>query len=93
MEKLYQEFKPRGLEILAVSIDTVKADVGKFMSAHGVTFPALLDPDRKVAQKYRVTAIPTHYFIDKQGVIRSREVGPKDWSKPETWTAIEGLLR
>ena len=93
MEKLYQEFRPRGLEILAVSIDQVKADVGTFMKAHGVTFPALLDPDGKVARTYRVTKIPTHYFIDKPGVVRAREVGPKDWSRPETWKAIEALLR
>ncbi len=93
MEKLYQEFKPRGLEIVAVSIDTRKADVTKFMETHGVTFYALLDRNGKVAQQYRVTAIPTHYFIDKNGVIRSREVVSKDWSLPETWKAIEGLLR
>ena len=54
---------------------------------------ALLDPDAKVAIRYQVTAIPTHYFIDKTGVIRSREVGPKDWRKPETWRVIEGLLQ
>jgi peroxiredoxin len=93
MEKLYQEFKARGLEIVAVSIDTDKADAEKFVKMHSVTFPALLDPDFKVAKEYRVTGIPTHYFIDKTGVIRAREVGSKDWSKPETWKVIEGLLR
>jgi len=64
MEKLYQEFKPRGLEILAVSIDRVKAEVAKFTKMHGVTFPALLDPNRKVFHTYRVSSIPTHYLID-----------------------------
>jgi peroxiredoxin len=93
METLYREFKPRGLEILAVSIDKVTSDVGTFMTLHGVSFPALLDPAGKVAQKYRVTAIPTHYLIDKQGVIRAREVAAKDWSQPETWKAVEALFR
>ncbi len=93
MEKLYREFKAQGLEILAVSIDKEKADVAKFTKTHGVTFPALLDPDGKVARTYRVTNIPTHYFIDKQGTIRAREVGPKDWSRPETWKVIEALLQ
>jgi peroxiredoxin len=93
MEALYREFKPRGLEILAVSIDKVTSDAGTFMTLHGVSFPALLDPDGKVAQRYRVTAIPTHYLIDKKGVIRAREVAAKDWSKPETWKAVEALFR
>lgn len=93
MERLYQQFKVRDLEIVAVSIDKDKADVAKFTETHALTFPVLLDPDLRVAREYRVTAIPTHYFIDRQGVIRSRGVGAKDWSKRETWKAIEGLLQ
>lgn len=93
MEKLYQTFKARGLEIVAVSIDRDKADVVRFVKKHGLTFPVLLDPDFRVAGEYRVTGIPTHYFIDKTGVIRSREVGGRDWSKLETWKAVEALLQ
>ena len=93
MEKLYREFKARGLEIIAVSLDKDRAAVVKFVKRRALTFPVLLDPDFAVAQEYRVTGIPTHYFINKQGVIRSREVGSKDWSKPETWAGIEELLR
>ena len=93
MEKLYKQFKARGLEIVAVSIDQRKADVANFVKRHELTFPVLLDPDGKVAQAYRVTKIPTHYFIDRKGVIRSREVGSKDWSKPETWKTVEEIIR
>jgi len=93
MEKVYRQFKARGLEIVAVSIDKNKGDAARFVKKHGLTFPVLLDPDFKVAGEYRVTGIPTHYFVDKTGVIRSREVGSKDWSRPETWKAIEELLR
>lgn len=93
MEKLYQQFRGRGLEIIAVSVDKDRADVAKFVKTHAVKFPVLLDPDFTVAQEYRVTGIPTHYFIDRKGIIRSREVGSKDWSRPGTWRAIEELLR
>ena len=92
MEKLYRQFKARGLEIVAVSIDRDKTDAVKFVKTHGVTFPVLLDPESTVAYNYRVLGIPTHYFIDKTGVIRSRDVGSKDWSRPETWKVIEELL-
>jgi peroxiredoxin len=93
MEALYQRFKAGGLEIVAVSIDRDRQDVAMFMEAYGLTFPALLDADSRIANTYRVSGIPTHYFIDRAGVIQSREVGPKDWSQPETWKAIEALLR
>jgi peroxiredoxin len=93
METLYRQFKARGLEVVAVSVDKDGTDVAKFVSIHGVTFSVLRDTTFAVARLYRVSSIPTHYFIDKHGVIRSREVGPKDWTKPETWTVIEELLR
>jgi peroxiredoxin len=93
METLYREFKPRGLEILAVSIDTRTGDVATFTKMHGVSFPALLDPDQRVFTQYRASKIPTHVLIDRHGVIRAREVGSKDWSRPEAWKAIEALLR
>src|SRR5215471_16850410 len=93
IEQLHQEFKLRGLEVVAVSIDTGPSDVTKFVKTHSVTFRAGLDRNGETARKYRVTAIPTHYFIDKDGVIRSREVVVKDWSRPENWKAIERLLQ
>lgn len=93
MEKLYRRFNSNGLEIVAVSVDRDRAAVVKFAKTHGITFLILFDPGFKVADQYRVTGIPTHYFIDKTGVIKSRRVGSKDWSKPETWKAIEELLR
>lgn len=92
MEVLYRRFKPQALEIVAVSSDGA-ADVSAFIKAHRLTFPVVLDPGDAVAEKYQVTGVPTHYFIDRRGVIRTREAGSKDWSKPETWTLIEELLR
>lgn len=35
---------------------------------------------------------PTRCFIDRGGVIRSREVAAEHWSKPEGRAAIEELL-
>lgn len=93
MEKLYRRFGSRGLEIVAVSVDRNRADAARFAEKHGITFPVLLDPDSEVAGEYRVGFIPTHYFIDRRGVIRAREVGGRDWTKPETWEVIETLLR
>ncbi len=93
MEKLYRRFRSRGLEIVAVSIDRNPADAARFAEKHGITFLVLLDPDSEVAGEYRVGFIPAHYFIDRRGVIRAREVGGKDWTKRETWEVIEVLLR
>jgi peroxiredoxin len=92
LAKLAEKFGPRGLEIVAVSIDAAEADVAQFVRTHGVTSRALWDGDGQVARKYRVAAVPTHFFIDTRGVIRWREVAGRDWSQPESWRVIESLL-
>lgn len=37
----------------------------------GATYPALMDTDGAIADWYRVTGMPTTYFIDAEGVVRS----------------------
>jgi len=92
MEKAYRKYKDK-VAFLTVSIDRVPKDVAAFMKQHGLDFPALLDPDMKVSDQYEVAFIPTHYLIDKEGRIRHREVGPRDWGNPESWKTLEALLR
>ena len=94
MEKAYQRYKNKGLEILAVSVDAGPKNLVKnFMEELGLTFPALLDPDMKVFQLYRLFAIPASFLIDKQGIIRFKELGYRDWTDKESTKMLEQLLR
>jgi len=94
MEKAYQKYKGKGLEILAVSIDAgPKSAVKNFMEELGLTFPALLDPKMQVLHLYRLSAIPASFLIDKQGVIRFKELGYRDWTDPESTKPLQQVLR
>ena len=94
MEKAYQEHKSRGLEILAVSLDAgSKSVVKNFMYELKLNFPVLLDPDMEVLRLYRMVGIPASFLIDKQGIVRHREVGYRDWTTPESQKLIEAILR
>jgi peroxiredoxin len=98
MERAYRDYKARGLEILAVSIDAgsdgaVAARVKAFMTDLALTFPALLDPTMEVVQAYRLRGLPTSYLIDRTGVIRAVVVGPRDWASPEFRQRLEDLLK
>lgn len=73
MEKLYKENKDSDLIILAVNLGEDKATVQDFMKKNSYTFPVVLDLDSTTAEKYNVSAIPTTYFIDKEGNIVSFE--------------------
>lgn len=93
LQEVYQRFKDQGLEILAISIDQgARRQTEEYAAEHRLPFPVLLDPRHEVMDRYRVTFIPTHVLIDRQGRIRSIDVGPKDWQRPDTWRVLEPLL-
>ena len=94
MEKAYQEYKSRGLEILAVSLDTASKSVVKnFMQELKLNFPALLDPDMAVLRLYRQFSIPATFLVDKQGIVRHRELGYRDWTDPQSRKLLEAILK
>ncbi len=98
MERAYRDYKARGLEILAVSVDVgkeavVAAKAREFMEDLKLTFPALLDPNWEVAGAYRLRGLPTTFLIDRMGVIRAAEIGFQDWASSESREKLEELLR
>lgn len=64
------------LRVLAINFDEPVEDVQAFIAENGFTFDVLLDPDTRVADLYRVRGLPTTIFIDPEGVIRYRHIGP-----------------
>ena len=94
MHTAYQEYKNRDLEVLAVSLDAgSKSVVKNFMQELKLDFPVLLDPDMEVLRLYRMVGIPASFLIDKQGIVRHREVGYRDWTTPESRKLLEAILR
>ncbi len=84
MEKLYQQTKEMGLEILAVSIDVLGEQVVRpFMEKYKLTFPALLDNQGKIKRLYATTGVPESFILDKEGRLAFKAIGPRDWSTPE----------
>lgn len=94
MDKVYQAYKSQGLEILAVNLDAgSNSAVKDFMHELNLSFPALLDPDMEVLRLYRQFSIPATFLIDKQGIVRHREVGYRDWTDPESRKLLDAILR
>lgn len=73
IDNVYQAHKDEGLEVLAVNstFQDSEADAAAFAQELGLSFPILLDRDGAVSRRYQLRALPTTYFIDRQGIIRA----------------------
>lgn len=91
MEKMQQEYKDKGLVILAVSIGEETETVRQFIDEHDYTFNVLLDPDKTVAQAFQVKPIPVSIFIDTAGNIVYRKLGTM--KEEQMREQIEALLQ
>ena len=57
-----------------------------------VNLPSLLIYKEKVIDTYEIRMIPTVYLIDREGFLAGRSIGPRDWSKPLAWSAVQEVL-
>lgn len=92
MVRFYQQFKDRGVEILAVSEDTDPAAVRRMVTDQGITFPVLLDENKRVFGLYRATGVPETHLLGKDGRVRGSQIGPFDWTSPAVLAKVEELL-
>lgn len=94
LERLYQELKGEGFEILAVSIDAGGAqDVRPFMKKHKLSFPALTDSKGMIKGLYQTTGVPESFIIDKDRILVEKVIGPKNWAAHEAIRFIRNLIQ
>ena len=94
IEALYQRYKDRGLEVVAISLDKVAAaPVEAFVKEAGVTYRVALDPTWATARAYGVRGLPATFLLDRTGNVVLRELGERDWMEESKQQAVEGLLQ
>lgn len=92
IEKLHQELGPKGLRVVAVSVDENIADVRSFVSELGLTFDILHDPNATIQRIYQTTGVPETFLLDQNGVIVKKVIGEHPWSSPANQRIVAGLL-
>jgi peroxiredoxin len=92
MERLHQDFKDRGLVVLAVDIQESARTVRPFVRELKLSFPAILDEDGSVAYMYAVRPVPATYLISRHGRILWRAFGAREWDSPDSREYFSRLL-
>jgi peroxiredoxin len=95
MEVLYKNFEKDGLVILAVSIDrvTTKKEIPPFVKSLSLTFPVLVDSWGQTDKRYKLMGVPETYIIDREGILREKVIGPRDWTRLDNLQTLTQLIK
>lgn len=90
IQAVYTDKKANGLVVVAVNIGEEPGTVRGYAERTGLSFSIVLDAATEVASMYRSAGIPTHFFIDADGVIRDWRIGTM--SKKAMESKVESIL-
>lgn len=76
LERAWKTYKDRGLVMVGVNYQDKDEPARRFLAQFGHTFPNAPDPGSRVSVDYGVYGVPETFVIDKQGVIRYKQIGP-----------------
>ena len=74
---LAEAYEPQGLAVVGISVqEATEDDVRAYAETYGLGYIVAADLTGDVYRLYRVFGLPTQYFIDEAGIIRSIVQGP-----------------
>ena len=70
MNGFHARYGDAGLVVIAVDVKEDEGTVAAFAEQSNATFPLGLDTDGSAQTRWDAAALPVHFWIDKDGVIR-----------------------
>jgi cytochrome c biogenesis protein CcmG/thiol:disulfide interchange protein DsbE len=64
-----------GIAIVGVLMGDPPEPARRFVAEYGAGWPTVDDPDHTFQRAYRVAARPQTYFVDRDGILRSIQLG------------------
>jgi cytochrome c biogenesis protein CcmG/thiol:disulfide interchange protein DsbE len=68
--------KDDGLAVVGIVVDDTLEAARDFLTRMGATWPSAMDPGEAVARQYGIIGPPDSFFIDRDGIVVSRRIGP-----------------
>jgi peroxiredoxin len=78
LERAYLAHQAEGFVVVGIDITDDAQTTSNFLNQLGITYPVLRDLGQRAVLAYKLTETPTSFFLDRQGVIRYKYVGPLD---------------
>ena len=93
MEKLHQKFKNKDFAMVTINLQESASQAKQFFKDFELTFTALLDSDGEVGAYFMITAIPTTFILDKEGIIIGKVMGPREWDGKKAFALFKHLTQ
>jgi cytochrome c biogenesis protein CcmG/thiol:disulfide interchange protein DsbE len=90
LEAAWREYRDRGLTIIGINIQDSDAAAFGFVNEFNMTFPIARDREGRTYIDYGVYGVPESFFVDEDGTIARRWIGPLDLD--DIRVALEGLV-
>jgi thiol-disulfide isomerase/thioredoxin len=90
LTQLAEQFDPQSFEVLAVSVDDGWQPVDKFLSPQ-TPFRVVLDEGAQVSRAWGTSKFPESYLVDRDGRVRLKFIGPRNWTDPDVATVLESF--
>lgn len=84
LQRFYETYRARGLEIVALSLDEYPDDVTRFLPKCLCTFPVAMRKGAIMRAWGRVPATPQIILSDRNGVVRFEHLGEIDYEQLAT---------
>lgn len=82
LNKIYQEYKKQGLEMLGINVMEESERVAKFIKDQKIEYTVLLDTKAVISKAYQLKRFPLNIIIDDKGIIRFiGSTPPKDFDR------------
>jgi peroxiredoxin len=73
IERIWRKYRPAGVHVVGIQVEDTRADAQRFLE--GSTYPAGLDPNLVIANRFKAKGTPYTIVIDKKGEIAARIAG------------------
>ncbi len=92
MRKMQEQYRRDGLEVVAVDLDRNLKAAEIFLAENEVPFRILHDPKGKMAEEYKIEAMPTSFLYDRIGKQRFMHFGFRKSEEEAMESEITTLL-
>lgn len=78
IQAAYEAYQAQGLVVVQIYMNEDASVAAEYAARVGLTYVKVPDPDGRLSIDYRILGIPSHFFVDRSGVLQQIKVGTLD---------------